>query len=139
MLTHLLDTTAWIAHLFQEEGTEQVIAFFDDPTSQIGICALSLVELHGRLKLLNLEAEYEQIIEAYQPLFAEVIPVDEAVARQAVAIRKASAARVPAMDVMIAAAASLNAAILIHRDKHFQSIPTTIVRQFMLHTVNRSG
>jgi PIN domain nuclease of toxin-antitoxin system len=49
-LSVLLDSSAWLAHLFGEPGVEQINLLFDDADNEIYISALSIPEVHGRLK-----------------------------------------------------------------------------------------
>jgi predicted nucleic acid-binding protein len=48
MLTYLLDTSAWIAHVFREPGWDYINTLFDEYGSCIGISVVSLAELHSR-------------------------------------------------------------------------------------------
>lgn len=132
MLTYVLDTSAWIAHIQQEPGWELISHLLRSEAEQVGISALSLVELHGRLRSFGREKEFEPIIADYRDLLALIAPVDEAVALQAVALRRAATARVPAIDVIIAATAALQGAVFVHRDAHFLSIPDELLKQEML-------
>ena len=132
MLTYVLDTSAWIAHIQQEPGWETISSLLRGAEEQVGISALSLIELFGRLRSFGQEAEFEQILEDYRDLLAQIAPIDEAVGLQAVALRRSAAARLPAIDAMIAATAALQGAVLVHRDAHFSAIPADQVRQIYL-------
>ena len=122
MLTHVLDTSAWIAHIQQEHGWETISSLLRGQEEQVGISALSLIELYGRLRAFGQEVEFEQILKDYRDLLAQIVPVDEAVGLQAVALRQSATARLPAIDSMIAATAALLGAVLVHRDSHFLSL-----------------
>lgn len=52
-MTFLLDSSAWLAHLFGESGAEQVNLLFDEPNNEVSISALSIPEVYGRLKALR--------------------------------------------------------------------------------------
>lgn len=132
MLTYLLDTSAWIAHIFQEPGCEHINCLFDEDGSSIGICAVSLAELQGRLKALGSDAQFELLWEFYRPLFNHVVSVDASVALRAIALKRAATDRLPRLDAFIAGAASLHEAVLIHRDAHFQCVPADRLKQRML-------
>ena len=132
MLTYVLDTSAWIAHIQQEPGWELISHLLRSEAEQVGISALSLVELYGRLRAFGQEVEFEQILKDYRDLLAQIVPVDEAVGLQAVALRQSATARLPAIDSMIAATAALEGAVLVHRDPHFLSIADEMLRQKVL-------
>ena len=61
----------------------------------------------------------------YRALLNQVVDVTEEV-------RASATAHVAAMDVLIAASASLNNATLVHRDPHFAAIPTNLLNQEVL-------
>ncbi len=129
MLTHLLDTSAWVAHIKDEVGGDEITGLFDDSEAQIGISALSLVEIHGVLKVIGREAELVNIVEQYRSLFAQIVPVDEAVAFRVTTLQQDTSPRLPGVDAIIAATAALQGAILVHRDAHFLAIPDEWVKQ----------
>ncbi len=64
-MTHLLDSSAWLAHLFGEPGVEQVNQLFEDPRSTIFVSALSLPEVYGRLSALGQGDRWEQVWTTY--------------------------------------------------------------------------
>ncbi len=132
MLTHLLDTTAWLIHLFDEQGADDVGALLGDEEAQIGISVLSLVELNGRLRSGNQGELFSSVLAAYRPLFAAIVEVDEGVAMEATRIREAATARVPSIDALIAATAVSQQAVLVHRDSHFRSISDEMVTQLVI-------
>ncbi|RIK27985.1 MAG: hypothetical protein DCC55_39050, partial [Chloroflexi bacterium] len=63
MLTHVLDTSAWIAHIQQEPGWELISDLLRSEKERVGISVLSLIELHGRLRSFGREKEFEQVLE----------------------------------------------------------------------------
>ncbi len=132
MLTYVLDTSAWIAHIQQEPGWKTISALLRDGERQVGISALSLIELYGRLRSFNQEKEFEHILEDYRDLLLLIIPVDAEVALRAIALRQAATARFPAIDSLIAATAAHYEAILVHRDPHFLTIPNKSLKQKLL-------
>ena len=87
MLTYVLDTSAWIAHIQQEPGWETISSLLRGEEEQVGISALSLIELFGRLRSFGQEAAFEQILEDYRDLLTQIVPVDEAIGLQAIALR----------------------------------------------------
>ena len=68
----------------------------------------------------------------YWALLTEVVDVDEAVRGEAIRLRTRATAHVAAMDVLIAATASLKNATLVHRDPHFATIPASLLKQEVL-------
>lgn len=123
MITHVLDSSAWIAHLQREPGWEMVSDILADPETAVGISALSLVELHARLRSAGDEHKFGEVLQDYRELFAQIIPVSEAIALRAVALREGAAARVPAVGALIAATAAQHSAALVHRDPHLAALP----------------
>ncbi len=129
-MTHLFDTSAILAHYLAESGAERVQALFDDPGAVIGICVVSLLEFETRLHAMGLnEADRRAEIQKYKQVIDEIVPVDEAVCARAAELKRSHSARLPSVDALIAPAASLRAATLVHRDPHFVSIPPTLLKQ----------
>jgi predicted nucleic acid-binding protein len=132
-MTHLLDTSALLAHYPAEPGAGRVQGLFDDRRATLGASILALFEFEVRLGQLGLdEAARGSELARYRALLDEVIPVDEAVRAEALKLRVGASARVSAVDVLIAASASLRNATLVHRDPHFAAIPATLLKQEVL-------
>jgi len=131
-MTHLLDSSAWLAHLFGEPGVDQVTLLFNDPTVAIYVSVLSLPEVHGRLKALGQQERWPEVWAAYSLLFERILPVNQPIAEQAIRLRSATTERVPIIDALIAATAAVNRLTLVHRDPHFASIPTSALLQLPL-------
>ena len=132
MITHVLDSSAWIAHLQREPGWKVVSDILADPETAVGISALSLVELPARLRSHGAAHKFGEVLQDYRELFAQIIPVSEAIALRAIALREAAAARVPAIDTLIAATAAHHSAALIHRDPHLAALPGEAVVQVVI-------
>ena len=98
----LLDSSAWLAHLFAEPGVEQVNELFDETDNAVFISVLSLPELYGRLKALGQQAKWDEVWQAYAGIFTGILPVDEAAAHQAILIREQTVERLPTIDGLIA-------------------------------------
>ena len=128
----LLDSSAWLAHLFGEPGAEQVTLLFDDPDNEVAISALSIPEVYGRLKAMGAGGHWEEVWDTYTILFSKVLPAGEIVAHQAVALRAAATARLPTIDGLIAATAVVHGVMLVHRDPHFTTIPLELLPQLHL-------
>lgn len=134
MVTHLLDTSAWIAHIRREPGWATISDLLKSDEVRLGISTLSLVELHARLRSIGREAEFRQVVEDYRDLFFQIVPFDESTALQTIALRHSASARVPAIDAMIAGTAACNDAILVHRDPHFLALADAVLKQQFLAT-----
>lgn len=132
MLTHVLDTSAWLAHIQREMGWERVRSLLLNQEYQVGISALSLVELYARLRSYRREEDFPEILEDYRRFFVEIVPVYEAVALRAITIRQTAGHRIPTVDAIIAATAAEQGAILVHRDPHFLAITEERMKQHFL-------
>ena len=132
-MTHLLDTSALLAHYLAENGAERVQALVEDAAVEAGASILSLYEFELRLHQLGVDAATGVTeLNRYRVLLTEVVDVTEAVRGEAIRLRTGATAHVAAMDVLIAASASLGNATLVHRDPHFAAIPTNLLKQEVL-------
>jgi predicted nucleic acid-binding protein len=130
--TYLLDTSAWLAHVFDEPGADEVTALFADAEATIAISVLSILETQARFRAKNRVHEFREMLETYRLLFTRIYPAGEAVILGAIALREASTGRLPAMDSLIAATAAYHHATLVHRDPHFGGLPPESVVQLRL-------
>ena len=132
-MTHLSDTSALLAHYPAEPGAARVQALFEDAAVVTGVSILALYEFELRLHQLGMDAATRAIeLNRYRSLMNEVVAVEEAVRREAIHLRTSATAHVAAMDVLIAATASLRAATLVHRAPHFAGIPANLLKQEVL-------
>ncbi len=132
MITHLLDTSAILAHYFRENGGVEVNEILHS-SSNIGISVVSLVELKTRfVEACADPREIERAFRLYADEILHNIPVDRSIADIAIQIRAEVRPRIPLVDSLIAATAQINGAILVHRDPHFAAIPTDKLRQILL-------
>ena len=132
-MTHSLDTSALLAHYLAEPGAERVQALFEDETVVAGSSILSLYEFELRLHHLGVDGTTRAAeLNRYRALLSEVMNVDELVRSEAIRLRTSATAHVAAMDILIAATASLKKATLVHRDPHFAAIPATLLKQEVL-------
>jgi len=132
-MTHLLDTSALLAHYLAEPGATRVQALFEDESVLAGTSVLALFEFDLRLHQLGLDDPTRAAeLNRYRALLNEVVNVDEAVRSEAVRLRTSASTRVASMDVLIAATASLRKATLVHRDPHFAAIPAQWLKQEVL-------
>ena len=128
----LLDSSAWLAHLFGESGADQVSNLFDDSRSGVYISALSIPEVYGRLRAIEQTAHWADVWKTYRLLFNKAIPVDETISHQAIVLRESTTSRLPTVDGLIAATAVVHNLTLVHRDSHFAAIPSNMLRQTQL-------
>ena len=132
-MTHLLDTSALLAHYFAEPGAERVQSLFEDDAVVAGASILSLYEFELRLHQLGMDAVNRAAeLNRYRALLNEVVVLDEAVRSDAIRLRTSATAHVAAMDILIAATASLKNATLVHRDPRFAAIPANLLKQEVL-------
>ena len=132
-MLYLLDTSALIAHYRQEAGWERVQAIFDDESAGVIIASVTLPEFARRLLDLGASsAEIRQTLADYRVLLSDIVAVDAAVAMAAFEIGYRTPYRLPLVDALIAAAAQIREACLVHRDRHMAAIPAEIVSQLHL-------
>lgn len=132
-MRYLLDTSAVLVHYLDEPRADEVSALFVEPANELLLSALSVSELGRRLRDLGLTPrEVRERLEAYLPLFSEIVSVDQGVAWSALAIAAATASRLPLVDSLIAASARERSAVLVHRDRHLRSIPAEVLSQLDL-------
>ena len=132
-MIYLLDTSALLAHHRQEQGWEQVQAIFTEDGAEVVIASVTLTEFARRMRELGAsETEIRAILADYQMLFSAVVPVDGAVAWAAFELGCRTPERLPLLDALIAAAARLRGACLVHRDEHMAAIPAERVQQLYL-------
>lgn len=131
----LLDTSALIAHNRQEPGWSRVQALFEEIGSEVLAASVSITEFARRLRELGAsEEEARRTVEDYLELLDEVVPIDGRVAFAAFDIGCAVVERLPLADALIAAAARERGARLVHRDRHMQRIPASLLEQIDLST-----
>ncbi|MEA3441511.1 MAG: PIN domain-containing protein [Chloroflexota bacterium] len=131
-MSHLLDSSAWLAHLFGEPGVDEINILFNDPNTQVSISALSIPEVFARLKVIGRETHWADVWAIYSELFFRVIEADEAIAHRAVQLRAATPKRLPTIDGLIAATALLRRLTLVHCDPHMAAIADSKLRQMHL-------
>jgi predicted nucleic acid-binding protein len=131
--THILDTSAVLAHYFGEPGAERVSELWRHRTNRVAICALTLPELRTALERAVSDAEeVDRAFRLYVDELTVTRPVPRSVAESAIALRKVATERLPLVDSIIAACAKEESAILVHRDPHLAAIPQDTVRQLVL-------
>ncbi len=128
---YLLDSSAWLAHLLGESGMENVTVLFAEEVD-VNISVLSIPEVFIRLKTLGQEERWPVVWATYQPLFAQIIATDVEIAQAAIQLRSATSQRLPTIDSLIAATATVYDLTLVHRDPHLAAIPSALLNQIML-------
>lgn len=129
-MRYLLDTSALLAHYRQEAGWEAVQSLFETEGAELFIASVSLPEFGRRMRELGAtETDVDKTLGNYGLLFAEIVPVDIAVAKAAFSIGCRTPQRLPLVDALIAASAQARDAILVHRDEHMRSIPAELIAQ----------
>ena len=132
-ITHVLDTSALLAHYFNEPGAGLIEGLWSNETFRIGISAVTVAELKGRLhQELTDDTEAMRAAEAYLNELTTCLPVDRATAEMAWQLRQVTPDRLPLVDSLIAATARAAGAILVHKDPHMSQIPDGLVRQTSL-------
>jgi predicted nucleic acid-binding protein len=132
-ISHVLDTSAILAHYFNEPGAEVVGHLWSDESSRIAISAVTIAELKGRLSLeITDETEAAHAVDVYLNQLTTCLPVDRATAELAWQLRQVSHRRLPLVDALIAATARSADAILVHKDPHMSQIPAALVEQISL-------
>ena len=124
-MIYLLDTSAILAHFLKEPGHWQVQELFEDHTASILLATISLLELDSVLRSgIHDDGRRRDMVDLYGGRLAEVVPVDRMAVMKAISLRNASTRRIPAMDALVAGCASACSATLVHRDPHFDAIPS---------------
>ena len=132
-VSHVLDTSALLAHYFNEPGAEVVERLWSDESSRLAISAVTVAELKGRLyQEISNDAESAKAADAYLNELTVCLPVDRTTAELAWQLRQASPGRLPLVDALIAATARATGATLVHKDPHISQIPAGLVRQIAL-------
>jgi predicted nucleic acid-binding protein len=117
----LLDTTAVLAHYLDELGAEEVSLRLGQ--GDAWVASPTGVEFSARLRALGATSgEAAATWATYRAALAGVVPIDEATETIAVDLRLEASARIPTVDLLIAAAAVAIDAELVHRDEHFDAL-----------------
>ena len=133
MITHVLDTSALLAHYRQEPGAESVNNILAQGPDLAGISLITVVELRGRLAEVSADSvEAERAFRLYTEVLTTILPFTRETADLAMELRSATPLRLPMVDALIAASAKQQGAILVHRDPHLAAIPESLLPQMML-------
>ena len=133
MITHVLDTSALLAHYPKEPGADEVNVILASGPEETGVSLITLVELRGRLTELIADAqEAEHAFRLYTETLTATLPFTRETADAAMELRSATRPRLPLVDALIAASAKQHGATLVHRDLHMAGIPTILLKQQVL-------
>ena len=134
---HLLDTSALLAHLLQENGADTVEHCIRLEGGHSAISVVSWVEFQLFLARSDYsKTDADKIIGFYQDALGSPLPIDEPVGQAAIALRAQLPRRLPLTDLLIAACAKAHGMKLVYRDKHMENIPEKIVPQIKLSLKN---
>ncbi len=129
-MTFLLDTSALLLHYFKAPGADRIHRIMSDEKNTIIIAAVSITELGRRLVATGCDPiEARSSALSYATLCERVVPVDTAASIRAFELGLTSRTRIPLVDALIAACASISDATLVHRDDHFLEIPADLLPQ----------
>jgi predicted nucleic acid-binding protein len=124
-VTHLLDTSAILAHFLGEPGSDTVAGLLAGGPDRVALAAPSWAELDRRLgELIPDPAEARRIHLLYTRDLCAFIPLDEDAVRAATNIQRITPKRIPLIDALIAGCATAHRLVLVHRDDHLDAIPS---------------
>src|SRR5512133_1390053 len=104
----LLDTSVLLPHYFKAPGADRIHRIISDEKNTILMASVSLAELGRRLVATGCDpVEARSSALSYASLCERVVPVDTAASVRAFELGVASHARIPLVDVLIAACASI--------------------------------
>ena len=131
-MTYLLDSSALLAFFFGEPGGERVRPMLSDEAADVRLSVLTMAKFWSRLRAEGWAQAFDEEWQRVAEPVNVIEPVSLAVVRQSLALRSAATARLPQVDTLIAATATLHRAILVHRDPHFLAIPASLLVQELL-------
>jgi len=128
----LLDTSALLVLCRAEAGFETLRDTVSDLNHEIFIASISLAELGRRVRELGADESVVNTLLGYCKSIATTVVIDGAIAELSLRLAKHATARIPLADSLIAACAVSMHATLIHRDKHFESMQSSVLPQLTL-------
>jgi predicted nucleic acid-binding protein len=130
---HLLDTSALMAHLLQENGSDTVDRCLSVEGGRSAISVISWVEFQLFLTRSDYsKSDVSKIIGFYRDALGAPLPIDDSVGHAAVSLRTQSPTRIHPTDLLIAACAMAHGLKLVYRDKHNEGIPEKALPQIRL-------
>lgn len=130
-MTHLFDSSAFIAFFFGEPGGARVEELLLEPGASAGLSVMTAVEFWARLRAEGREDAFVSEWGEYSELFG-LTDVTDRICLRGVELRRATPARLPTVDALVAATAAVHDAVLVHCDPHFAPIPPHLLKQEMV-------
>lgn len=125
----VLDTSALLAHHRDEEGSNRVQSLFENSDVRLLIASITITEFGRRMLELGADSkEIQKVLSDYRHLLDGIVPIDEEISMRALALASQATKRIPLVDSVIAAVACSQKAKLVHRDRHFDSIPKSLLK-----------
>ena len=132
VITHLFDTSAILAHYFDEPGADEVYQLFQTRSCRLAISVLTIPELKTRLlEESDDPTESDRASDLYINVLTGHVAVTKPIAGLAARIRESTPQRLPLVDAVIAACAAHQNCILVHRDPYMSAIPEDFVHQMV--------
>jgi predicted nucleic acid-binding protein len=133
LITHLLDTSALLAHYRKQSGWKEVNRLLADEALAPAVCVVSIAELGVLLRQLGLpEGARAQTLRDYLAIMTTALPVTESVASTALDIRLGSPVWLPTTDALVVAMAREERAVLVHRNQRMADLARDVVAQVNL-------
>ena len=125
----VLDTSALLAHHRDEEGSNRVQSLFENSDVRLLIASITITEFGRRMLELGADSkEIQKVLSDYRHLLDGIVPIDEEISMRALSLASQATKRIPLVDSIIAAVACSQKAKLVHRDRHFDSIPKSLLK-----------
>lgn len=130
-LTHLLDTSALVAHFREEPGWQDIDSLLGREPAVAAVCVVTWFEFRTLLVAwIPDESEPDDILALYQGILETAYPITFDVTRAAYGVRQFG--RIPLGDAFIAGCAKVHGLTLVHRDQHLKQIPPAHLAQLRL-------
>ncbi len=130
---YLLDTSAILAHLLQENGFEVVERCLSCDQGPAAVSIISWVEFQFFLGCSDYsKTDTGKIIKCYEDVLGMPLPIDKAVGQTALDLRAQAKFRIHLTDLLIAACAKTHGLKLVYRDRHIEGIPEKALLQLKL-------
>jgi predicted nucleic acid-binding protein len=122
-MTHLLDTSAVLAHFLDEPGAGEVDLLLREGPETAALAAPSWAELDRRLsELIPAPSEARRVFGQYTRLLCGFVPLDAEAVQAAIEINRSTPTRLPMIDSLIAGCAANAGLVLVHRDPHMDAM-----------------
>jgi len=133
LITHLLDTSAVLAHYFQVPGAQVVHSLLLEHPGRLGLSVVSVPELAWRLAAhLGDPRESERALKVYIEELTQSVALTREMADASVRLQRATASSLPLVRALIAGTAQARNAMLVYCDPRFDAIPDALVKKLRL-------